>query len=67
MYRLVFISIDPRTRLMKKECGPWQVEKSACERWMTYFKNVGHQRQMIIEASKDAEATEKSDFGGMVV
>lgn len=67
MYRIVFTSTDPRTRRMKKECGPWQEKKSVCEYWVSYFEKAGHGPRMVIEASAGAMGKETMDLGGMVV
>ena len=51
MYRIVFTSTDPRTRLPVVEHGPWHATKELAEKWMAFFDERGVLSRMKIESA----------------
>jgi hypothetical protein len=53
MYRVVFKSVDPRTQLLTRECGPWLPQREDAERWANFFNERGHHAHASIENATD--------------
>jgi hypothetical protein len=56
MYRVVFTSVDPRSQLLKKECGPWLPRKEDAEEWASYFNNRGHLAPASVEKGSEGKS-----------
>jgi hypothetical protein len=48
-YRIVFLNICPKTRLLVKEYGPWHSNIQVVQKWLAYFNQLGHWPRMQIE------------------
>ena len=53
MYRVVFKSVNPRTQLLTRECGPWLPLREDAERWANFFTERGHHAQATVENATD--------------
>lgn len=53
MYRVVFKSVNPRTQLLTKECGPWLPQREDAERWANYFNERGHHAHATVENASE--------------
>jgi hypothetical protein len=56
MYRVIFTSVDPRSQLLKKECGPWLPRKEDAEKWASYFNGRGHHAPASVEKGGESSA-----------
>jgi hypothetical protein len=57
MYRVVFKSVNPRTQLLTRECGPWLPQREDAERWANFFNERGHHAYATIENATDRNLT----------
>jgi hypothetical protein len=55
MFRVVFKSVNPRTQLLERECGPWLPHKEDADRWAIYFNTLGHHAHATVENGSDKE------------
>ena len=55
MYRVVFKSVDPRTQLLQKECGPWLPQREDAERWADYFNQRGRHAHATVENANERQ------------
>jgi len=58
MYRVVFTSVDPRTQILKRECGPWLPRREDAEDWAEYFNSRGHLAPATVEKGGDGRSRE---------
>jgi hypothetical protein len=56
MYRVVFKSIDPRSQVLIKECGPWLPRKEDAEGWANYFNGLGHHAPATVEKGGESNS-----------
>lgn len=49
MFRVVFKSVNRRTQLLQKECGPWLPRKEDAEAWASFFNSRGHHAPATVE------------------
>jgi hypothetical protein len=51
VYRIVFISTNPRTRMPHIENGPWHPSRQAAQHWLDFFIERGHPARMRLETA----------------
>ena len=49
MFRIVFKSLAPQTRMLDIQYGPWHPTRDVAEYWVSYFQSLGHCADMLIE------------------